>query len=68
MPIAQYTAKIQVWKVRVGRVSLYLLDTNHPDNVPEIAISPTGSTAVTSARASARRSCWVSAASNCLRR
>lgn len=36
LPIAQFKAKIQVWKVQVGRVPLYLLDTNHPDNPEEI--------------------------------
>ncbi len=36
IPIAQYRAKILVWKVQVGRVPLYLLDTNHPDNPEEI--------------------------------
>ncbi len=36
IPIAQHQAKIQVWKVQVGRVPLYLLDTNHPDNPEDI--------------------------------
>lgn len=36
LPIAQFKAKILVWKVQVGRVPLYLLDTNHPDNPEEI--------------------------------
>lgn len=27
--------KARIWKVQVGRVSLYLLDTEHPDNSPE---------------------------------
>lgn len=36
IPIANHTARVQVWKVQVGRVPLYLLDTNHPDNVGEI--------------------------------
>jgi len=34
--IAQHTAKLQVWKVQVGRIPLYLLDTNHAGNVGEI--------------------------------
>jgi starch phosphorylase len=34
--IAQHTAKLQVWKVQVGRIPLYLLDTNHVGNVGEI--------------------------------
>ena len=28
------TVKVQVWKVQVGRVRLYLLDTNLPENTP----------------------------------
>jgi len=36
VPIAQHTARIQVWKVQVGRIPLYLLDTNRPDNPSEI--------------------------------
>ncbi len=32
VPIANTTAKVQVWKVQVGRVPLYLLDTNRDDN------------------------------------
>jgi starch phosphorylase len=28
------TVKYQVWKVQVGRITLYLLDTNLPDNAP----------------------------------
>ncbi len=28
-------AKAQVWRIRVGRISLYLLDTNVPENSPE---------------------------------
>lgn len=30
----QRTVKVQVWKARVGRVILYLLDTNLPENTP----------------------------------
>jgi starch phosphorylase len=36
VPIAQYTLHAWVWKVQVGRVVLYLLDANHPDNPPEL--------------------------------
>ncbi len=32
LPIAEVNAKVCVWKVQVGRVPLYLLDTNHADN------------------------------------
>ena len=36
VPIARFKAKVYVWKVQVGRVPLYLLDSNHPDNPGEI--------------------------------
>jgi glycogen phosphorylase len=32
VPIAQYMLKAYVWRVQVGRIDLYLLDANHPDN------------------------------------
>ena len=32
IPIANTSASVNVWKVEVGRVTLYLLDTNHPQN------------------------------------
>lgn len=32
VPIAQHLARLFVWKVQVGRIPLYLLDSNHPDN------------------------------------
>lgn len=32
--IRQRTVRIQAWKARVGRVDLYLLDTDRPDNDP----------------------------------
>ena len=28
-------AKFQIWRIQVGRIPLYLLDTNIPDNTPE---------------------------------
>lgn len=34
--LAGVTAKVQVWRVDVGRIPLYLLDTNVPGNPPEI--------------------------------
>jgi starch phosphorylase len=34
--IGDTEATILIWKASIGRVSLYLLDTNHPDNPPEI--------------------------------
>ena len=27
--------KVLVWKIQVGRIPLYLLDTNHPENTPD---------------------------------
>ncbi len=36
IPIASFKAKVFVWKVQVGRVPLYLLDTNHSANAQEI--------------------------------
>jgi len=30
--MGEETIKVRVWKVQVGRVPLYLLDTNHPEN------------------------------------
>lgn len=36
VPVANLTARVQVWKVQVGRIPLYLLDTNHRGNPPEI--------------------------------
>ncbi|MBW7938176.1 MAG: alpha-glucan family phosphorylase, partial [Candidatus Omnitrophica bacterium] len=33
--IGKHDVSCQCWKVRVGRVSLYLLDTNLPENTPE---------------------------------
>lgn len=33
--IAQRDVSCQIWRVRVGRVPLYLLDTNLPENTPE---------------------------------
>ncbi len=34
--LGQETVKVQVWRVPVGRVSLYLLDTNLPENPPHL--------------------------------
>ncbi|MGD6935207.1 MAG: alpha-glucan family phosphorylase [Candidatus Bathyarchaeia archaeon] len=35
VPLADRTLYVQVWQVRVGRVNLFLLDTNINDNRPE---------------------------------
>jgi starch phosphorylase len=32
LDIGDSVVKVLIWKVQVGRISLYLLDTNHPDN------------------------------------
>ncbi|NDJ78094.1 MAG: glycosyltransferase family 1 protein [Chloroflexi bacterium] len=32
VPIADKTAQVYVWRVQVGRIPLYLLDSNHEDN------------------------------------
>lgn len=36
VPIAEKTLSAWVWHVKVGRVSLYLLDATHPANSPEL--------------------------------
>jgi starch phosphorylase len=36
VPIAEHTLKAYAWLVNVGRVKLYLLDANHPDNPPDL--------------------------------
>ena len=51
----------QIWRVQVGRVPLYLLDTNVPETAEPTAAHPCASTAPGTC-ASARRSCWASAA------
>ncbi len=33
--LAQRSVKIQIWRVKIGRINLYLLDTNLPENSPE---------------------------------
>ena len=35
IPLGRETVKAMIWRVPVGRVSLYLLDTNLPDNPPQ---------------------------------
>lgn len=35
MPLVDSTIAVYVWRVDVGRVPLYLLDTDHPENPPE---------------------------------
>jgi len=36
VPMANSIAKVLVWRVQVGRIPLYLLDTNHEANPEEI--------------------------------
>ena len=52
----------KVWRIQVGRVPLYLMDTDVEQNAPGIASFRPVSTAATSRCASPRRSCWASAA------
>lgn len=33
--MGQRTTRLQIWRVNIGRISLYLLDTNLPENSPE---------------------------------
>ena len=55
--------RAQVWRAQVGRVALYLLDTNFERTAARrTAKSPTSSTAAIGKCASGRRSCWASAA------
>lgn len=35
IPLGRETVKAMIWRVPVGRTSLYLLDTNLPENAPE---------------------------------
>ena len=53
----------RVWMPEVGRVPLYLLDTDFDANPPDCATSPAGSTAATPSTGSARRSSSASAVS-----
>lgn len=36
VPLKNNQVKVKLWKVNVGRTTLYLMDTNVPDNPPEI--------------------------------
>jgi len=53
---------VLVWQVRNGRMSLYLIDTDVPENTPKIAPSPRGSTVETRKSGSVRSFCSGSAA------
>ena len=55
-PAAAIYAK--VWRMRVGRCDLLLLDSNVEGNLPKTANSPRVYTAATGARAFARNSYW----------
>jgi len=55
-------AQVKVWQVKVGHVTLYLLDTDSSKTPATIATSLTASTAATGARASSRKSFLASAA------
>ena len=55
--------RAKVWRVKVGRCDLLLLDSNVAGNAPEDRELTRASTAATGAPASARSCCWASAAS-----
>ena len=63
VPIGERTVLVQVWRVRAGRVKLYLLDTDLEENAPwdrELSARLYGGIV---RRASSRKSFWGSAAS-----
>ena len=53
--------RAKVWRVKVGRCDLLLLDSNVAGNAPEDLERPRASTAATPAPAFARNCCWASA-------
>ena len=60
-----YKVWVRAWEAQVGRVKLYLLDLNDPEN-PPIVRGITNEFMVAGWRcASPRKSCWVSAAGGC---
>ena len=61
IPLGSETVKACIWRVPVGRTSLYLLDTNLQENTPPSAPLPKSSTAATAKTASARKWYWASA-------
>ena len=61
-----YSVWLRVWQVRVGRVTLYLLDSNDAANFPRpSAASPASFTAVAQSFASSRNCFWGSADGGC---
>ena len=56
---------LRAWQVQVGRLRLYLLDSNDPANRPPRAASPASSTAAARSSASAGDRSWASAAGGC---
>ena len=63
VPLGNRSVLVQVWRVRLGRVKLYLLDTSISRRTRRgIASCRRGSTAATARRASSRRSSSASAA------
>jgi glycogen phosphorylase len=62
-PLPGREVALKVWHIQVGRVPLYLLDANIPQNRRKTARSPRSCTAATSTPASSRRSSSASAAS-----
>ena len=62
------TVYAEVWRIQVGRIPLYLMDTNVEQNAPPIGSSRLDSTAATSRCASRRRLCWGSVGCGCCER
>ena len=66
--IGMSRVSFQAWRVNVGRVPVYLLDTNRPENEQHFRDLTLGFMAATARRASCRRFCWASAGSACCAR
>ena len=62
VPLGNRSVLVSVWRVRLGRVKLYLLDTDLEENAPGIANCRPGCTAAIARRASSRKSFSGSAA------
>ena len=60
-----YSVWLRAWQVQVGRVKLYLLDSNDAANFPLIAESPANCMAADRSCASSRKCCWGLAAGGC---
>jgi starch phosphorylase len=60
-----YSVWVRAWQVQVGRVKLYLLDSNDAANYPVHRVSPANSTAEVRNCGSSRKSCSESADGVC---